>query len=147
MLYEATLWRPRQPRPPADDLLANPHIALYVEGWGRAGDSGVVAENEKHIPLGAAWYRVFSREEHGYGYVRPDIPEVTIGVRPNARRRGVGTALLDALIEQAHREGLPGLSLSVEEDNPALRLYERAGFVRNGREDNAWTMLRFANPS
>ena len=32
------------------------------------------------------------------------------------------------------------MSLSVEEDNPALRLYERVGFVPAGLVENAWTM-------
>lgn len=65
---------------------------------------------------------------------------MTIGVRAEARGHGVGTALLRALIELARDKGYPGLSLSVEEDNPALRLYERFGFVRVARVENAWTM-------
>jgi ribosomal protein S18 acetylase RimI-like enzyme len=145
MLYAAAAWRPGEARPPAEELLAEPQISVYVEGWGRQGDSGVIAEDVSHSPLGAAWYRVFSQQEHGYGFVRPDIPEVTIGVSPTARGKGIGTALLDALIARADAEGLRGLSLSVEEDNPAVSLYERAGFVRDKRVGNAWTMLRFTN--
>jgi ribosomal protein S18 acetylase RimI-like enzyme len=53
----------------------------------------------------------------------------------------VGTALLDALIVQARQAGVGALSLSVEEGNPAARLYERLGFVRIGRTGSAWTML------
>ena len=123
------------------ELLADPAVSLYIEGWGRQGDVGVIAEDESYSPLGAAWYRVFSQEEHGYGFVRPDMPEMTIGVSPTERGQGIGTALLGALAEQARREGLPGLSLSVEDDNRAASLYERAGFVRHRRVGNAWTMV------
>jgi len=46
---------------------------------------------------------------------------------------------LDELLAQLG--GAP-VSLSVETDNPAVRLYERFGFVRVGYVGTAWTMLR-----
>jgi len=36
--------------------------------------------------------------------------------------------------------GFRAISLSVEPDNPARRLYERAGFTRAGTVGGAWTM-------
>lgn len=55
-------------------------------------------------------------------------------VRPEVRGTGLGAALLDACIAEARRaQGLELLTLSVTAGNlPALRLYERAGFVRYG---------------
>ncbi len=47
------------------------------------------------------------------------------------RNRGMGTELLGQLIAEAANRGLP-LRLNVRFDNPALRLYERQGFVRTG---------------
>jgi GNAT superfamily N-acetyltransferase len=44
------------------------------------------------------------------------------------RRRGVGTALMHAVIDEAQAAGVPA-SLHVEPFNPALRLYQRLGFV------------------
>jgi ribosomal protein S18 acetylase RimI-like enzyme len=50
-----------------------------------------------------------------------------LGVLPAHRRRGVGRALMDAVLEDAP----PSVSLEVIEQNePALRLYERLGFAR-----------------
>ena len=46
-----------------------------------------------------------------------------------------------ALIAEARRTGLPGLSLSVELDNPAIGLYERLGFSIVGLDGGAVTML------
>jgi ribosomal protein S18 acetylase RimI-like enzyme len=139
MLLEGFAWRPGVDRPPIGELLADPEIALYVAGWGRAGDAGVIAERGGER-LGAAWYRRFSAAAHGYGFVDAAIPELSLAVRPGERGRGVGSSLLDALVRRAGDEGFASLSLSVELDNPALRLYERAGFVRAGRVGNAWTM-------
>lgn len=55
-------------------------------------------------------------------------------VRPEARRLGIGAGLLQACIAAARRsQGLECLTLTVTASNlPALRLYERAGFVRYG---------------
>lgn len=56
-----------------------------------------------------------------------------LAVAPEARRRGVGTALLAAAEEQARARGARKLSLRVLSTNEsALRLYERLGFEREG---------------
>lgn len=137
MLYEAACWRPG-PRPPKDEVLSEPHVARYHEGWGRPGDTAVIAEAGE--PVGAAWYRLFDAEKPGYGFIDATIPELSIGVSTEHRGRGVGRALLAALMDVAREEGFDALSLSVEEDNPALRLYERSGFRRVSRSGNAWTL-------
>ena len=137
MLYEAATWRGVV----ADaDVLRRPHIAVYIEGWGRDGDTGVVAEDERGNPIGAAWFRFFDAQDHGFGFIAPDIPELTVAVQREARGRGVGSALLDALIVSARAAHVGALSLSVEEDNPAVRLYQRFGFVSVARAGNALTM-------
>lgn len=142
MGWYAANWRPGADPPPADDvLLAEDRLGRYLAAWGRPGDGGVVAVDDRLLPLGAAWYRLFSRDEPGYGFVSEAIPELSIGVRPAARRAGVGTALLTALVALARAEEHPALSLSVEPDNPARSLYERLGFRRVGAEGGAWTML------
>jgi ribosomal protein S18 acetylase RimI-like enzyme len=125
MLGEAFNWRGGSDGLP-------PEAEKYVAGWGRPGDVGVVEDN-----VGAAWVRLFAKEDHGYGYVAPHVPELTIGVAREARGRGVGTALLRELLSHVGT-----VSLSVETDNPAVRLYERFGFVRVGYVGTSWTMLR-----
>ena len=63
-----------------------------------------------------------------------------MGVAAASRGQGVGGALLEALFERARAEGFGALSLSVEDGNLAVRLYERHGFERLFRVGNAWTM-------
>ena len=53
--------------------------------------------------------------------------------RADRRGEGNGTLLLTALISEAGRRRIPGLSLSVESDNPAIRLVPRAGLRRGQR--------------
>jgi ribosomal protein S18 acetylase RimI-like enzyme len=145
MLYEAATWRP-EAGSPVETVLADPHVARYLSGWGRLGDAGVIGEEDR--PVGAAWFRLFPADDAGYGFVAPDVPELSIGVAPECRGRGIGTRLLEALVEAARDGGYRAVSLSVEADNPARRLYERAGFVRVAEDDGgAWTMLRELRPS
>ena len=44
MLGEAAVWRPDKPTPTADQVLSDRRYALYLVGWPRQGDYGLVAE-------------------------------------------------------------------------------------------------------
>jgi ribosomal protein S18 acetylase RimI-like enzyme len=61
-----------------------------------------------------------------------EIRLVDVALLPAWRGRGLGSALLGDLIAESRRCGKP-LTIHVEHQNPALRLYERLGFER--RED------------
>jgi ribosomal protein S18 acetylase RimI-like enzyme len=140
MLAEAADWRAGVSTLTFDDVLADAAIARYVADWPVPGDAGVVAEDETG-DAGAAWWRYFTTDDHGYGFVDESTPEVTVGVRPDARGRGIGAAMLTALTDEARRRGIAALSLSVEVDNPAVRLYERQGFAVVERSGGAFTMV------
>ena len=97
---------------------------------------------ENGFPVGAAWYRVFTLEEPGYGFV----DEQDAGARDRGRARrsaatGVGDELLQELIAKARAAGYDRLSLSVEPGNPARKLYERHGFAVVDEGAEAWTMV------
>ena len=111
----------------ADPATAEVPASRYVEGWGRPGDRGMILIDES-FPVGAAWYRHFTAVKPGYGFLDEETPELTIAVVPSKRGRGFGEQLLSALLEQARNDGQEAMSLSVERDNPAVKLYERFGF-------------------
>lgn len=66
---------------------------------------------------------------------RAHIGEIVVGVDDNFVGRGIGSAILAALIDVADNwRGLKRLELMVYADNqPAIRLYERHGFAIEGR--------------
>ena len=91
--------------------------------------------------MGAAWVRFLSESDPGYGFVDAATPELSMGVVQAWRGRGVGSRLLDALIAVAREKGLASLSLSVEPDNYARRLYERVGFRQVDESSGSLTMI------
>jgi ribosomal protein S18 acetylase RimI-like enzyme len=67
----------------------------------------------------------------------PGIPDAaavySMWVAPEARRLGLGSALIEAVKAWAVEAGYPGLGLGVTTTNsPAIAFYERLGFVDNG---------------
>src|SRR4051794_3209601 len=145
MLGEAAVWRPDKPTPTAEQVMADPRYAMYLTGWPRQGDYGLVAEQDG--PVGAAWYRTYTEANHGYGFVAEDVPELSIAVIASRRHEGIGRRLLRDLVEASVAQGWRALSLSVAENNPARGLYESAGFVHVERSGHSWTMLREAAAS
>ena len=85
------------------------------------------------------WYAVHEDADGIDGYVGlytvpPEADVQTIAVAPRAQGRGLGRLLLDALATEARRRGCAQLFLEVRVDNaPAIALYERSGFTREGR--------------
>jgi GNAT superfamily N-acetyltransferase len=131
MLVHAYYWRARVP---------GSLVSRYARGWGRPGDTAVIAL-EGGFPVGAAWFRVFPPAEPGYGFVDESTPELAIAVVPSKRGHGIGDELLQALLAKAKEAGYQRLSLSVEPGNPARKLYERHGFEIVDEGDEAWTMV------
>lgn len=137
MLYHA-IYVPAGVESPSRAILDEPEIAHYAENWGREGDLGykVLVDG---VAAGAAWLRLIQ----GYVHVANVVPELTIAVLPGYRGRGIGTALLSALIDTAARS-YPGISLSVVSENPAMNLYRRMGFEIIRPDGASYTMvLRF----
>jgi GNAT superfamily N-acetyltransferase len=107
-------------QPPSRDVVHRPEFARYVEGWGRAGDTGFVAHDKKHgTLLGAVWLRKPTNN-------RAAPPELALVVKPEHRHHGIGTALLTQLVRANPDKST--ISLSFVAGKPVLRLYERFGF-------------------
>lgn len=126
MLHHAYYWKERDP-----DVGPGP-VALYVKAWGRRGDTAVIAL-ENSFPVGAAWFRLFSSDRPGYGFVDASTPELAIAVVPSARGKGIGGMMLSTLLGHAREAGHRTMSLSVDSANAAaIDLYTRHGFAPVG---------------
>jgi ribosomal protein S18 acetylase RimI-like enzyme len=120
------------------NILKQPEYARYVEGWGRAGDTGfVVSDKSSDEVLGAVWYRIPMAESEGRGET---TPELAFAVKPGQRKRGLGAALLTQLVKANPHHST--ISIRAAANNPAVRLYERFGFQIVSDTGGALTMRR-----
>ncbi len=111
-----------------DAAKQNPDLQKYVQEWGRETDVGVLALHPlTHDPLGAAWMRVLVEEKKMSPLIPEGIPELAIALLPDYIGQGIGTQLLQHVLEAA-RKVHPAVMLSVRQNNPARHLYERVGF-------------------
>ena len=122
LLLEATLCNVNwvEERFTRDDVLTNPYFRHYYDPW-QASDFGYVAENSNGGTIGVVWLRFFTADDPGFGFVDEATPELSIWV--------------------ARSKGLRRISLSVEEGNPARRLYERSGFAWAGSGFDTGTLV------
>ena len=146
MLYAALAWRPGVALPPIEFILAHPQVSVFHEEWGRPGDVALIAE-EGRRPIGLVWYRLFTDESHGEGFVDERTPELAIAVAEGHRGRGVGRRLMDAAHERARTAGIARMSLSVDEGNPAKRLYAALGYVDFEPDDGLGRMVLELTPT
>ena len=106
------------PLPAADDPSV---IALLPSD----SDVALIASDDRGLQ-GAAWWHhhepplLNSADNQA-------LPELVVAVLENARGRGVGTTLVNALAHEATGRH-PALTLNVHILNPAVRLYTRTGF-------------------
>ncbi|MBQ7949924.1 MAG: ribosomal protein S18-alanine N-acetyltransferase [Alphaproteobacteria bacterium] len=74
--------------------------------------------------------------QNGFIVYRTTLDEaeiITIGVHPDARRTGIGVALLGVMEADLKKSGVKHIFLEVAADNtPARALYEQNGFVQIG---------------
>jgi len=81
--------------------------------------------------------RLLIGDNRGFGYIDDDTPELSIAVLPEHRGGGLGTALLERVFAM-----VPRCCLSVDDRNPALRLYARLGFATVSTHRHSVFMLR-----
>jgi ribosomal-protein-alanine N-acetyltransferase len=106
--------------------LAALHAACFERGWDAATLSTMLA--------GPGTFAFC--HNNGFVVVRTAADEaeiLTLAVRPGARGKGLGRALLEAAIDKARALGAATMFLEVGADNPhALALYAGLGFAKVG---------------
>jgi ribosomal-protein-alanine N-acetyltransferase len=115
----------------AASMLAALHAQAFARPW--SGD-----EISKLLD-NAAVFAMLSRGPHPQGFAMGwtaagDAELLTVAVVPDARRRGLGAALVTAIGVAALVRGAASMHLEVAEDNAAARgLYEKLGYKESGR--------------
>ncbi len=126
-LYEAIFQRDENNLLPKD-IIYDPHVYQYIDGFGKPDDCCLVAEADGRV-IGAVWTRILSGEVKGYGYIDNSTPEFAISLYKEYRNKGIGNALMQNMLALLRKKEYKQVSLSVQKDNFALRLYRNVGFT------------------
>lgn len=122
-LYEA-IFIPQGVEPPPRSIIEQDDLQVYVRGFGDdPHDHCLVAEVDGKI-VGAVWVRIMD----DYGHLDSQTPSLAISLYKEYRGQGIGTQLLHQMMDLLRKEKYAQVSLSVQKENYALRMYEKAGF-------------------
>lgn len=112
------------------ETLATLHAKGFHRGWPVADFQSYIAGRDTPVYVACDAKRKIA----GFAMLRLAADEaelITIAVDPRWRRKGVGKALLDALLDDLRMTPARKLFLEVAADNPAaLKLYARKGFAQ-----------------
>ncbi|WP_274421761.1 GNAT family N-acetyltransferase [Blautia sp. XA-2221] len=123
-LYEA-IYIPEGMEPPDRSVINCPELQEYIAEFGkRQHDKALVAEVQRNV-VGAVWVRVMN----DYGHIDTDTPSLAVSVYREYRGQGIGTSLLNQLLAEEKAAGYSRISLSVQKNNYAVRMYQKAGFT------------------
>lgn len=126
-LYEA-IFVPEGVTPPQRSVIREPLLWRTIEGFGMLPDDRCLVAEVAGQVVGAVWCRTADQ----YGHIDDETPSLSIALYPEFRGRGIGTALMRAMLVHLTEAGYARVSLSVQQENYARRLYESLGFTTVG---------------
>lgn len=107
-----------------------PELAIYNEFYGfTSKDLGLYALVDNQL-AGAVWIRRLNADHGSNGYIDDNTPILNMAVLPEHRAQGIGSQMLEQLFIEAGAL-YENISVSVVSNSPALRFYERHGFMQH----------------
>jgi ribosomal protein S18 acetylase RimI-like enzyme len=107
-----------------------PKLAIYNEFYGfTSKDLGLYSLVDNQL-AGAVWIRRLNADHGSNGYIDEFTPILNIAVLPAFRGEGIGSQMIEQLFIEAGAL-YENISVSVVVDSPAVRFYERHGFIRH----------------
>ncbi len=140
MLYQAIFIPEGQEKLPRE-IIFQPELSRYFLDFGKSKDFCLVAINNEEL-IGAIWIRLFNAKEQGYGYVNDETPELSMAVKEEYRRKGIGKLLFDSMFGYLKKQNFNQISLSVDKQNFAYNFYKKKGFVEFTSTSKTAIMIR-----
>lgn len=113
-----------------DRLMADAFDPRWGEAWTRNQVIGILS-----VP--GVWLTIaeLNGRAVGFALIRGVLDEaelLLLAVIPEARRNGVGAALLRSVVADCTARGIVSMHLEVRDGNDAIKLYRNAGFSKVG---------------
>lgn len=130
---------------PRSVIYDDPKCRASFEGFGALPDDRALVAVVDGRVVGACWVRTTDE----YGHIDNQTPSFAISLYEPFRGQGIGTAMMYRMLRELREAGYARASLSVQKENPALRLYERLGFriIGDGADESEWMMVCDLEPA
>lgn len=81
------------------------------------------------------------RNINGYGSIDEDTVEFAISVFNEYQKMGIGTTLMNKMLEHLKELHYPKASLAVQKENYAVRMYQKVGFEIASENEQEYIMI------
>lgn len=135
-LYQA-IYQPDTTNLAPKSIINKPELQVYIKDFGKQKDDYCFCAEVGNRVVGAVWVRNIN----GYGSIDEDTVEFAISVFDKYQKMGIGTALMNRMLEYLKELNYPKASLAVQKENYAIRMYKKVGFEIVGENDLEYIMI------
>ena len=133
-LYEA-IYIPEGVDFPKRTTIEQPELQIYISEFGNKDDNALVAEVDGKI-IGAVWTRIMN----DYGHIDDETPSFAISLYKEFRGLGIGTDMMNQMLILLKNKGYKQASLSVQQANYAVKMYQQVGFEIIDKNEEEYIM-------
>ena len=135
-LYEA-IFIPKGIEAPEKSIIYEPLLWRTIDGFGTLKDDYCFVAEVDFKVVGAVWVRIADQ----YGHIDDKTPSFSISLYKEYRNCGIGTALMNKMLEYLKKMKYERASLSVQKENYAVKMYKAVGFKIIDEDDEEYLMI------
>ncbi len=135
-LYEA-IFIPKGMDKPPREIINNEELQVYVKNFGDYHDDICLVALLDNKIIGACWTRIMN----DYGHIDNNTPSLAISLYEEYRGKKIGTKLMENMLQLLRKKGYKQISLSVQKDNYAVKMYQRVGFKILHENEQEYIMI------
>ncbi len=136
-LYQA-IYQPDKTNLAPRSLIEKPELQVYIKDFGTKKDDYCFCAEVDGKIVGAVWVRNIN----GYGSVDNNTVEFAISVFDEYQKMGIGTALMNKMLEHLNKLNYSKASLAVQKENYAVRMYQKVGFEIVDENEQEYIMIQ-----
>ena len=136
-LYQA-IYQPDKTNLAPRSIIEKPELQVYIKDFGTKKDDYCFCAEVDGKIVGAVWVRNIN----GYGSVDNNTVEFAISVFDEYQKMGIGTALMNKMLEHLNKLNYSKASLAVQKENYAVRMYQKVGFEIVDENEQEYIMIQ-----
>lgn len=135
-LYQA-IFQPDKTNLAPKSIINKPELQVYIKDFGKQKDDYCLCAEVDNSVVGAVWVRNIN----GYGSIDDNTVEFAIAVFDDYQKMGIGTSLMNMMINHLKKLNYSKASLAVQKDNYAVKMYLNVGFEIIDENEQEYIMV------